>query len=207
MLIVSGSFKGANLRSTTFSYARRTLVDFNSAHLSIVDFSFANLKKTNFEGDLPWTGINFTQANLQQAYLLNDYFQSLDLSGALSIDNAYIDVTKILKNKNLLLNSPGLCNITNIFHSWEPDTDVETDDTIFLEQTQTECHFTLRENHNQTTLFQRVSIEKIWNPKLWPVSYAVLKVSITLGVSVQLTALTENYQEIGNSISMSKRCN
>lgn len=175
------------------------LVNFHIATLSFVDFTFANLKSARFEY-CKVSQVNFNHANLQRAYFSIYNIGHREWTSALSIHDATLDGEENGRDRNLIIDEPGLCN-SLISNSWTSDT--LTLNLVSLQEYQNRCRFVLHSTPNEATLSQRVPLTPVWNSKLWPFSYALLNGEMGTGVSIELIGITKN-GSIRNDISMSE---
>ncbi|CAF1430342.1 unnamed protein product [Adineta steineri] len=65
-------------------------------------------------------------------------------------------------------------------------------DVAFSAQYKNECNIALRSNESKAIILQNILLANIWDPYLWPSSYALLTARLSVGVSIELIGITRN---------------
>jgi uncharacterized protein YjbI with pentapeptide repeats len=149
------------------------------------DFSYANLEGSSFHSaDL--TNTNFSFANLKDVDFTNTTITDIQLQSALSIRNAKLPNGTLGHTRNLIRNGKADCK-TRLIDSWDIPSDhiaVKTSN-----ENRNDCHFVLKSNINEATMWQRISLVNVWDPTIWTYSSVELHLSGSSGISLELNGL------------------
>lgn len=173
---------------TNFVQARRMLAQFFDAYLAQSTFAHANLKSTRFIF-VNLDTVNFTLANLHKTEFSRVSITDEQLNRALSIRDTQLSNGTLAHDPNLIKNGYADCN-TPLTDSWL----LQSGRIIPMKtkENSSKCYFTLQSIDTGAIMLQRVKLSNIWNSNLWSYSHAVLNAQMGIGVSIQLSGVTNN---------------
>ncbi|CAF5019960.1 unnamed protein product [Rotaria magnacalcarata] len=111
------------------------------------------------------------------------------LESALSIQDAVLPNETLAHDENLIKNGKADCN-TSLISDW---TLSNVNVTVIMSSTsKSNCQFTLQSLSSGAAMKQRVNLYGKWDSNSWPYSQAVLRTSMSIGITMELRGINSN---------------
>ena len=171
-----------------FGQTTAIAVQFNSATLTSSNFSYSNIKLASFLIS-PLKEVDFSGTNLYTVHFNDSEMTDIQLRSALSIQDAVLPNGTLAHDKNLIENGQPDCN-TSLINDWTLSNVNVT--VIMSSVSKSNCQFTLQSLSSGAAMYQRVNLFDKWNPTSWPYSQAVLRASMSIGITMELRGFSSN---------------
>ena len=188
-LLVSADFTGAQGSFMNFGETTAIAAQFSYATLTFSNFSSSNIKLSSFINAFELKEVDFSNANLYKVQFNYTDVEEIELESALSIQDAVLPNETLAYDKSLIKNGQADCNIS-LLNGWTLSNVNVT--AIMSNTSQANCQFTLQSLSSGAAMKQRINLFDKWDSASWPYSQAVLRASMSIGITMELRGVNSN---------------
>ncbi|CAF4213418.1 unnamed protein product [Rotaria magnacalcarata] len=188
VILVSANFERAQASFTNFGQANAILARFDGANLNYSNFSHANIKRASFVR-AHLTEVVFSRVNLYKVNFTGNNITDEQLHSALSIQDVLLQNETLARDTNLINNGQHDCTSSGI-NGWTLKRGNVS--KVMFDKNSINCQFTLQSISAGATMYQRVILSGRWDSSSWSYSQAVLRANMSIGIAVELRAISSN---------------
>ncbi|CAF2241105.1 unnamed protein product [Rotaria magnacalcarata] len=188
-ILVSANFQRTQASFMNFGQTTAVAALFDLATLTSSNFSYSNIKLASFSEVKELNETVFSGANLYKVQFNDTEMIDTQLESALSIQDAVLPNETLAHDENLIKNGKADCN-TSLISDW---TLSNVNVTVIMSSTsKSNCQFTLQSLSSGAAMKQRVNLYGKWDSNSWPYSQAVLRTSMSIGITMELRGINSN---------------